>query len=417
MRATALTTAFLCIPVFLQGQITLKQCQDAATAHYPLLEKSAALNEINQYNLLKINDLWNPQIYINAQAGWQSEVTSVPISVPGFEIPELSKDQYKITLDITQTLYDGGTAKRQKEILNNQMAVEQEQAQVDLFSIREKVNQLYFTILTTDARTRILEATKTELTDMLTSAEKALSFGAASNIQILIFRAELLRLDQQFTELRAARNASIAMLQTLTGLTIEEQAIFEIPQPYSISTALLRPELQLFDSRHNLYTAQAEIAEAPQLPKVVLFAQGGYGRPGLNMLVDSFDVFYLGGIRVQYPLWTGTGRKQDAAVYRTYDRINTMYLEQFRQSVGVQSAQLRSEIEKIQLLLIQDDSLIILRNTIYEGAKVQFAEGLISAHELVGYLTDSDAAKASRDLHRLQLTATQIQYQTLMGQL
>jgi len=67
-------------------------------------------------NIDNIKTLLFPQITINGQVTYQSDVTGLTIPNNLFKIDPLSKDQYKATAEIQQTLYDGGLNKKNREI-------------------------------------------------------------------------------------------------------------------------------------------------------------------------------------------------------------------------------------------------------------------------------------------------------------
>jgi outer membrane protein TolC len=417
MKYLFLILSFIPFAAHAQLQTSLVECQRAADANYPLLGQSALLQEINDANIQKINAIWQPQIYLNAQATYQSEVTSLPISFPGIEVPELSKDQYKATIDISQTLYDGGISAQQKAIAGQNLAVEMQKVEVDKFKIRDKVNQIYMSVLMADARIELLTIAVSDLNTVLSISQVGKSNGVVSDQQILILQAEIMKTEQQLTEIKAIREGAIRMLAVLTALPLNASYVFTRPEPAFEETVLTneRPELQLYSHQRNLAGLQQQYAEAATLPKVSLFAQGGYGKPGLNFLVDSFSLFYLGGIKVSYPLWTGDTKRRDARIFALNSEIIGMQQLQFEQSINVQSAQFQSDIEKYKMLLTQDDSLVNLRTAILMMARVQLEQGVLSTKDYIMYAKDLDDARINRSIHDLQLEATKVNYLNTLG--
>lgn len=401
---------------FGQQTITLEQCQQAAEANFPLNGQSQHLIDITDANLLKINAIWQTKVYINAQASYQSDVTGLPISFPGIEVPELSKDQYKATLDISQTLYDGGVSNQQKAVAKQQLAVEEQKLVVDRYKVIEKVNQFYLAVLLADARYELLSKNKERIRNYLEYTISAEQYGVASEMQILEFRAELLRLEQQETEVRALKYSALEALKVLTGLTIADNSTFVAPETNLTNPTLQRPELELFTRQKSLFELQRSFAEAPAQPTLSLFAQGGYGRPGLNMLVDSFAFYYIGGIKLNYPLWTGNTRKRDASIYASNSAITDLQVLNFQQSINIQSTQYQQDISKYNTLIFSDDSIISLRTKLLDGATLQFQEGVSSSRDIIDYLIDQSDAVMTKRIHELQLTATKVNYLTLIGQ-
>lgn len=413
-----LLIGFSLFPYLLPAQqsITLEQCRQAAEDNFPLNEQSAYLQDITDAQLLKINALWQPKLYLNAQATYQSDVTGIPISFPGIEIPELSKDQYKASIDFNQVLYDGGATAQQKAVANEQLLVEQQKVTVDRYKVIDKVNQLYMAVLMANIRMEMATVTLAEIGNYKALAEVSRQYGTASDMQVLEFQSEMMKLEQQIIEIRHLRLAAIEGLKVLTGLQIDEYASFTTPSAELITTTIARPELELFSRQRAVFELQRNFAEAPNQPTISLFAQGGYGRPGLNMLVDSFAFYYIGGIKLSYPLWTGNTRKRDASIYAANSAITTLQELQFRQSINLQTAQYQQDIIKLEQQIAVDDSIVVLRNMLFQGATVQFEQGAVSTREVIAYLHDHKDAMLARSIHELQLLATKVNYLNTLGQ-
>lgn len=404
------------LTAFAQLTTTLEACYEAAETQFPLNGQSALLQDITDNQILKINAIWQPKLYLNAQATYQSDVTSLPISFPGIEIPELSRDQYRITLDLNQVLYDGGQSAQQKAVARQQLAVEEQKLEVDRYKVHNQVNQAYMAILMADARLELIVRTQDELRSYLSLTEAGRQFGVASDMQVLELRAELLRLEQQYTEVSHLRSAAIDILRVLTALPLDSATVFTHPQADLPTAPPVRPELELYSRQKSLFDLQRSFAEQIGQPTLSLFAQGGYGRPGLNMLLDSFEFYYIGGIRLQYPLWTGQTRRRDAAIYSANASATDLQQLYFNQSINLQSVQYEQDIKKYTEQISQDDSILKLREQLFQGATVQFEQGVVSTREVLGYLHDRDEARITREVHQLQLLATKVNYLTTLGQ-
>ncbi|HRH53731.1 MAG TPA: TolC family protein, partial [Chitinophagales bacterium] len=182
-------------------------------------------------------------------------------------------------------------------------------------------------------------------------------------------------------------------------------------------TIIQRPELALYDAQSKLLQSQMSFAEAATLPKLSLFVQGGYGRPGLNFLDDTFQFYYLGGIKLNYPLWTGNSKSHDAAIYRLQADNIENYKSSFTLTTSVQSEQQLAEIKKVNQLIEKDEELITLKTKIKTGAQAQLDNGTMAADDYVKYVTDENEAKINLAIHQMQLVAAQINYLTIIGKL
>ncbi|HRF76380.1 MAG TPA: TolC family protein [Chitinophagales bacterium] len=404
---------------YAQSTVTLNTCYSLAETHYPFVAQKNILAQITDEAIQKINAVWQPQVYINAQATYQSDVTSIGITLPGIEIQELSKDQYKATLDISQTLYDGGISKQQRAIQTINTDVETQKVNVDMYKIRERINQIYLVILQAEKQLALVDNLKIELNNQAEKIKAGQQFGTATQFQADILAAEIIKADQKRIEIISAREAAINMLNQITGSEFNYQTQFETPVIglAENDTIIQRPELALYDAQSKLLLSQMSFAEAATLPKLSLFVQGGYGRPGLNFLDDTFQFYYLGGIKLNYPLWTGNIKSHDAAIYRLQADNIENYKSSFTLTISVQSEQQLAEIKKVNQLIEKDQELITLKTKIKTGAQAQLDNGTMAADDYVKYVTDENEAKINLAIHQMQLVAAQINYLTIIGKL
>ncbi len=402
-----------------QNEVTLQQCYQLAEANFPYLAQQNIVQSITDEAINKINAIWQPQVYLNAQATYQSDVTSIGLTIPGIEINELSKDQYKATLDVNQVLYDGGVSKQQRSIQMSGAAVETQKITVDIYKVRERVNQLFLILLQTDKQQELVNNLKLELNNQEEKIKAGKLFGTATQFQADILAAEIIKADQRTIEINAARETAINMLNLLTGSNFNSNSKFVTPE-VNINTGdtlNLRPEIKLFDLQEALALSQMSFAEAATLPKLSLFVQGGYGRPGLNFLDDTFQFYYIGGIKFSYPIWTGNTKTNDAAIYQLNAQNVMANKTSFLINNNIQSAQQLGEIKKYTQLIEKDNAIIALKANIKKGAQAQLDNGTLAADDFVKYLTDENEAKINLAIHQVQLLSAQINYLTLLGKL
>lgn len=420
MKKHGFVVSLLCILTtinFAQTTITLNECYTLADAYYPFAVQKDIQQQITNEAIAKINAVWQPQIYLNAQATYQSDVTSLGLSIPGIEVQELSKDQYKATLDISQTIYDGGITKQQRNIQTASNAVETQKVFIDSYKLRDKVNQIYLSILQADKQTALVDNLKIELNNQQEKIKAGQLFGTATQFQADILAAEVIKADQKKIEILAAKEAAINMLNQLTGGSFSLQTTFITPVVgiAENDTVNNRPELTLFELQSQLTQTQMSFAEAATLPKLSLFVQGGYGRPGLNFLDDTFQFYYIGGIKFSYPIWTGNAKSHDAAIYRLQSDNIQNARTTFLYNTAIQTAQQNAEIKKIEQLLEKDQELIALKSKIKKGAQAQLDNGTMAADDFVKYVIDENEANINLAIHQMQLLASYINYLNTLG--
>ena len=300
------TAIFLCL--CLLGQLgaqplTIEQCYQLAEKNYPLIKQYAIIEKAKDYSLSNASKGYLPQLNVGGQATYQSDVTQVPISLPNVSIPAMSKSQYKLYGEVSQPITDLFTIKHQKELINANTAVEAQQTEVELYKLKERINQLYFGILLIDAQIVQAGILKKDLQAGVNRNSIAITNGIALKSSADLLKAEVLKTDQHIIELKATRKGYADMLSLFVNTPVNEDTNLMKPLPDSLVSAINRPELRLFDIQKTTFEAQSKLINNKTLPHFSAFIQGGYGRPALNMLNNNFDLFYIVGLRL---IWNVT---------------------------------------------------------------------------------------------------------------
>jgi len=419
MWKSILLIGYFALPFFTQAQdlLTIEKCHELARNNYPLIKQKNLIEQSNEFTIANVKSGYLPQISINAQATYQSDVTQVPLTAPGLSIETLSKDQYKVYGEITQSLYDGGTIKEQKVISETSARIEDQKIEVELYKIKDRINQLYFGILLMDEQQVQIELIIKDLDANLTRIEAAIRNGTAFRMSADLLEAEKLKADQRMIETNSMRQAYKLMLGYFINQPIDESMHLTKPIVLSIDEqpTLARPELNLFNYQTELLAAQYGLGKTKMQPRVGLFLQGGYGRPALNQLKNEFDTYYLGGIRLNWNLSGFYSSKRDQQLMDiNVQQVNTQK-EAFVFNTNLVTSQQRQEIEKLQKLIKVDDQIITLRSRIKKTAEVQQENGVITTNDYLRELNAEDQAKQNRLLHEMQLLMALYAYQNTIG--
>ncbi len=405
------------LPALAQPPVTLEQCYAAARAHYPQLRQKAILQQMGDIavaSLTKNRQL--PQLAINGQATWQSEVTSIPIELPNVAIHRISKDQYKLTLDASYPLYDGNLTRLQTDLQRANTATAQQQVEVELRRLNEQVNGFFLNALLTDENIRLTQILLDDLQNRIDKLSASVTFGTVAQTNVDVLRAEYLRSRQRMADLTAARRGMRDALHLLTNLPIGDSTrlVVETP-PAPGSLSLNRPELQLYTLQRQVYDTQFRLADNKVKPRLSLFGQGGVGRPGLNLLNNNFRGFFIGGLRLNWNLSAGYTLKNDRQSIALNQQLVAVQRQTFEQNITVQLRQQQTEIDRIQAQLSTDADIIALRTKVRQAAAVQLDNGVIAARDYTTELFNENQALLNQKLHTLQLLLAQIQYRTLTG--
>lgn len=397
------------------SSLNIDSCYAMAKRNYPLVKQYALIEKSKEYSIDNANKSYLPQFNIAGQATYQSEVTKVPISIPNVTIPELSKDQYKLYGEVSQPITDLFTVKDQKQLVRANSEIETQKIEVELYKLRERINNLFFGILLIDAQIQQTELLKKDVQSGIDKVNTAIANGTALKSTADNLKAELLKANQRTIELKANRKGYADMLSLFINQTISENTTLVKPSPQIISNAINRPELRLYELQKKTFDVQSKLITAKNLPRFSLFFQGGLGRPALNMLSNDVKGYYIGGLRLNWNLtgfYTYNKEKKILALNQNgLDIQKDVFL--FNTNLNLQ--QQNSEVTKVQQLIETDNNIITLRESIKNTTKNQLENGTATTNDYLTAVNAQDQAQQNLLLHQIQLLMAQYNYQTTSG--
>jgi len=387
--------------------LSIEDCYSLARQNYPLVKQQDLILKSKEYSIQNASKGYLPQISILGQATYQSDVTQIPIDLLGIDIPTISKDQYRIYGELSQTLFDGGIIKAQKQALEAKAKVEEQHLEVELYKLNNRVNQLFFGILLVDEQLKQQELLQKDIQLGITKIQAAIANGIAFKSSADVLKAELLKAGQHTIGLKSMRKAYITMLGLLINKTLDENTVLVKPQKVSVSQQIQRPELLFYASQNKSLDIQYNLLTANNLPKFNLFLQGGLGRPGFNMLSNDFTPFYIGGIRLNWPLSGLYTLKKSKALIDIDRKKVDLQKELFLFNTNFTIQQQDAEINKAKTLLSSDDAIIALRLNIKNAASAQLENGIINSNDYLREVNAEDQARQNKILHEIQLLIAQ----------
>lgn len=419
MKQFTILLCMVCAFKQLQGQqresLTIEQCYESAEQNYPLIKQRELIATSEQYSISNATKGIFPTVMINGQESYQSDVTEIPIQAPEMNIEKLSKHQYKVYGEIAANLYDGGVIKNQKQSIKETAKIEEQKLEVELYKLKDRVNQVFFGILMLDARLDQNELLKADIERGIKTTAAAIQNGVALKSSADALRAELLKAHQQTIELRANRRAYLEMLGLMTGHILDESTMLQKPETLVATSEINRPEIKLFEYQRKAIDVQDKMITTKNLPKLAAFFQGGYGRPALNMLNNRGDVYYITGVRLN---WTISGfytSKKERMLLDISRRNIDLQKETFLYNTNLTLKNQHGELSKLQEVLKSDDEIIQLREKITNTASVQLENGVINSNDYLQEVTAEDQAKQSRILHEIQLLMAQYNLRATTG--
>lgn len=409
--------AFLSVTAYSQNEaVTLQQCQQMAFENYPLVKNTELFKLSENYSVANVKSGYYPTISIQGQYTYQSDVIKLPLTIPGVNIPEMENEQYKVYVELSQVIYDGGIIKNQQNIAEADALTESRSNDAELYKVKERVNNLYFGILLIEGQLSQTDLMKKDILDGIKKTEALYDQGVVLKSQVDALRAELLKVEQKEIELEAAGVSYLRMMNHFTNAGFTSETVFEIPQPINISEDINRPELSLFDARLNSLSYKSKLVTAKNLPKLNLFFQGGYGQPGLNMLNPNADTYYLAGLKFVIPISGFYNFKRDKALLNIAMQNINNQRETFIFNTRMQSLQQLSETEKNIRLAETDNEIIELREAIKQTSLIQLENGVITSGDYVREVIAADNARQVKLIHEIQLLLSQYNHQIINGQ-
>jgi outer membrane protein TolC len=402
------------ITVFSQEQITLEECYQLLHTNFPLAKQSALLEMQNTLDLETIKAGKLPEINLSAQATYQSDVIEIPIPNSGIE--PLNNDQYRATVSVNQLIYGGGIIDASINAKSAALKTQQKQVEVNLYQLKKQVNQLYFSILLIQEKKDLLVEKEKLLNTKLSEVSSGIKNGVLLPTSDKILQAELLKVKQQFSEIDLNKISLINTLSSLIGKEIDATSEFENPiVSTEINTEISRPELELFQLKKQQVEASETIILKENSPKLIGFANGGYGNPGLNMLDNSFQPFYTVGVKLNWKVldWNATKKKQEA-VSINKDIIDNE-AEIFTLNTNIELAQQQSEIQKLEEFITSDLEIIKLRKEVLKSAESQLKNGIITSSSYITELTNLYEDETMLSTHKIQLLLAKTNYNTTKG--
>lgn len=401
---------------FVNGQsISIDTCYQMAKDNYPRIKQFGLIEQSEKFNLSNANKAYLPQFSLNAQATYQSDVTEIPadfldklgqMTGQNLAIPSVNRDQYKVVAELSQVVWDGGVTYSQKDNIKASSEVEKQSLEVDLYAIRDRVNQLFFGILLLNEQMIQLDILQDELQTNYDKVQAFIQNGIANQTDADMIKVEQLKTKQRKSELSAAQMSYKRMLSAMTGNPTVLTGTLQKPDdlmPHNDNTSNNRPELKLFEAQTHLLGSQESLLKSSNLPKVGLFAQGGYGNPGLNMFEPGFTPFYIVGARLSWNfggLYTQKNNLNKIAVGKQQVEIQK---ETFLFNVNLKVLQQKTEIEKIKEQINSDNEIVILRTGIKQSVEKRLENGTSTVTDLVREMNAESAAIAEKSLHEIQL--------------
>ena len=384
------------------GSISIEQCMELARGNYPQIRQLDLIDEAAGYDISTVMKTWLPHLNISGKATYQSDVVEMPFDIPGFTF-NLPHDQYSLVGEISQTIWDGGTTRSQKEVYSTTAEVQKKQVEVSVYSINDRVAKIYLGILLIDSQIRQNDILAESLERNAGQVQARIDNGTAYRTDLDMIRVKMLDCGQQKDGLLSDREAYVKMLEKLTGISIEGRELTIPDDGYTAGGPVSRPELLLYNAQLQQNEARLRQLDSKISPKFSLSIQGGIGRPGLNILKNSFQPYYTAGVKMSWDIGALYTRKSEKRKLDTQMRTIESDRETFIFNTDLNATQMQSAIDKARRQLDRDKEIISLYESIRETGEEQYRNGTISMSDLMDRISDEYNARAAQSVHEIQL--------------
>ena len=412
-KLIALLVFFLSISSNAQQTLTLEDCYTLVTKNYPLSKQTGLIQQKSSYEIEAISKGKLPKIDLNAQATYQSDVIGFPTTMPG--VQPLNEDQCKATLDVNQLIYNGGAIDANTKLKEAQTKTLQQQIEVSLYQLKSRINQHYFSILLLQEKRALLNSKKELLNSKIKEVKSGVKFGTILPASEQVLEAEIIKINQQLTEIKFETIKSLNNLSELTFSKIDYETILVQPEIHANISNATRPEIAFYDLQNEQLEFSKSVISKSNLPKINAFGQAGYGNPGLNMLDNSFQTFYIVGLKANWNVFDWGKTKTDKKALDISKEIVASEKETFELNNKIQLEEQDYEVKKMEQLLISDTEIIQIREKVIKSSDAQLKNGVITASEYLVELTNLFEAKNSLKTHEVQLAAAKSNYDIIKG--
>lgn len=411
-------------PAFAQNILTLKECYEKAAGKNALTSEKDAYADIWQLKDQNLYKNWLPTLDANGNFVYNSSVVDLSESLGSLPIPGIADmmkpmphEQYRVTVDVSQVIYDGGATRSARAVERTNLEINQKQTESDLYKLREQINQCYFSLLLLDRQKEILRNYLALLEKRLESLKAARQNGIVPKSDLDVMEAEKIKLEQQIRENEIRKLSLSEILSDLTGVAMDGTTTLMLPPQQEEPTGeLSRAELQIFDLRKEQLAATMQVIESKQMPKVFGYATLGLGNPpGSNFFKDELGPYYVVGAGVKWNIFDWHKADNEKQVILLQQGI----LENRKNDLTEQLSRLlkskSAEIASLKSLVETDQELIGIRSRITTAAESRYDNGTITATEYLAEMNAETQARIDHEIHAIKLSLAQIEYLNISG--
>lgn len=399
--------------------LQLDFCYQQAKELSPLKQQELLNKSIYELSMQNHQTNYLPSLSLNGKATYQSEVISIPGTGAIADYPRIPKEQFQVSIDINQNIYDGGLTRNSKRWEESKWKLNESELETELYSIHATINDLYFTFLQLQENRNILNTTLETLTNQKDLIRASVREGVILENNLYQIDKQILTLEQEIIAVESDKTALAEVLSEWIGQSVDRNTIFVIPefQGYNRPTLIERPENQVFLDQKSVLESQMSMSHVERLPKLSAFAQGGIGQPNpVNFFEVDPSTYYILGIRLNWPIydWGNVSRKNQ--IFSLQQDVISTRETNFNRNIEMTLTRLFSELNKLEEVINKDNEIIALQKKIVKTVFSEFQNGIITSTEYLTELNSLTEAEIKRSLHQIQMANTYVKIYTTSGQ-
>ena len=395
-----------------QDILTLNQCYKMVKENYPTAKQIDLLQQKSNFEIDAVNIDKLPKLNLVAQGTYQNQVTYFPNPA----IEPVNNDQYRANLDVNQLIYNGGSIDATSKLKIAQTKTQQQQVEINLYQLKSRINQIYFSILLLQEQNDLLLSKQKQLISKIAEVKTGIKFGAILPASEKILEAENLKVKQQLATILYDKKRLFENLSALTYTTISESTILD-KTAVNINTRAEnnRPELQFFQFQNDQIEASKNVISKTNIPKINAFGTAGYGNPGLNMIDNSFQPIFLVGLRANWNVFDWNKTQSEKQALAISAAIVASEKEAFLLNNNMQLQDINNEIQKSETIITSDVEIITLREDVVKSSDAQLKNGVITTSDYLIEFTNLYEAKTNQKVHEIQLELAKANYLVANG--
>lgn len=400
-----------------QNTINLIDLYKAVDINNPLAKIPSGIDSIYQLKSSNIRTSYLPKLDLNASATWQSEVTSInlPSTLP-FSIPETDKDQYKVSFDVSQLIWDGGTTRAREKMEDLNKVLERNKVNIEIYNVKDRITNLYFNLLLIKVTEDQLYLMSNELDKRIAELESGVKAGYILSSTLDVIKAEKLKILQNIDAIPTQRKSLISSLKSLTGIPLNDNDTYLIPNPDTLNSLnCLRPEYNGFRMQQDALSASSNLIARKRYPVLAGFASAGYGKPGLNMMSNEWNTYYMFGAKLSWNIWDWNSVHKEKQQLKL--QANTVGLRErsYLDSYQAQVDGILLEIQKLKNQLSKDKEIVQLLHKVSETSASSLKNGSITSSVYISDFDSESRAQLEMEIRRIRLSLQRVMLYNLTG--